>query len=261
MSVTIDPTAAVSPKAQIEPGVTIGPFAVVEENVTIGSGTVIGSHALIASGARIGRECRIHHGAVVATLPQDLKFRGEPTLLEIGNHTTVREYATLNRGTAERGKTTIGSHCFIMAYAHVAHDCTVGNNVILANSVAMAGHVVIEDHVVIGGLVPIHQFVRIGCHAMIGGGFRVPKDVPPYILAGHEPLVFQGLNLVGLKRRNFTRETLDLLRKTYQIIYESNLNVTQALDRIRDEVAPSDEVQHIIEFIQKSKRGIIGNRR
>jgi UDP-N-acetylglucosamine acyltransferase len=261
MSVTIDPTAAVNPRAQIEPGVVIGPFTVVEDNVTIGSGTVIGSHALIASGARIGRECRIHHGAVVATAPQDLKFRGEPTTLEIGNHTTVREYVTLNRGTTERGKTTIGSHCFIMAYAHVAHDCTVGNNVILANSVAMAGHVVIEDHVVIGGLVPIHQFVRIGCHAMIGGGFRVPKDVPPYILAGHEPLVFQGLNLVGLKRRNFTRETLDLLRKTYQIIYESNLNVTQALDRIREEVAPSDEIQHIIEFIQKSKRGIIGNRR
>jgi UDP-N-acetylglucosamine acyltransferase len=261
MSVTIDPTAAVSPKAQIEPGVTIGPFAVVEENVTIGSGTVIGSHALIASGARIGKECRIHHGAVVATAPQDLKFRGEPTILEIGNHTTIREYVTLNRGTAERGKTTVGSHCFIMAYAHVAHDCSVGNNVILANSVNMAGHVIIEDHVVIGGLVPIHQFVRIGRHAMIGGGFRVPKDVPPYILAGQEPLVFQGLNLVGLKRRNFTREALDLLRKTYQIIYESNLNVSQALERIREEIPASEETNHILEFIEKSKRGIIGNRR
>jgi UDP-N-acetylglucosamine acyltransferase len=261
MSVTIDPTASVSPKAQIETGVTVGPFAVIEENVAIGSGTVIGSHALIASGARIGKECRIHHGAVVATAPQDLKFRGEPTILEIGNHTTIREYVTLNRGTAERGKTSVGSHCFIMAYAHVAHDCTVGNNVILANSVNMAGHVIIEDHVVIGGLVPIHQFVRIGRHAMIGGGFRVPKDVPPYILAGQEPLVFQGLNLVGLKRRNFTREALDLLRKTYQIIYESNLNVTQALDRVRAEIPASEDINHILEFIEKSKRGIIGNRR
>jgi UDP-N-acetylglucosamine acyltransferase len=261
MSVTIDPTAVVSPKAQLEPGVAIGAFTVVEENVTIGGGTVIGSHALIASGARIGRECRIHHGAVVGTAPQDLKFRGEPTLLEIGNHTTIREYVTLNRGTAERGKTTIGSHCFIMAYAHVAHDCSVGSNVILANSVNMAGHVIIEDHVVIGGLVPVHQFVRVGCHAMIGGGFRVPKDVPPYILAGQEPLVFQGLNLVGLKRRNFSRETLDLLRKTYQILYESNLNITQALERIRREIPASDEVNHIVEFIEKSKRGVIGNRR
>ena len=261
MSITIDPTAVVSPKAQIEPGVTIGPFTVVEDNVTIGGGTVIGSHAFIASGARIGKECRIHHGAVVATPPQDLKFRGEPTLLEIGNHTTIREYVTLNRGTAERGKTTVGNHCFIMAYAHVAHDCSVGNNVILANSVNMAGHVIIEDHVVIGGLVPVHQFVRIGCHAMIGGGFRVPKDVPPYILAGQEPLVFQGLNLVGLKRRSFTRESLDLLRKTYQIIYESNLNVSQALDRVRQEIPASDEINHIIGFIEKSRRGIIGNRR
>jgi UDP-N-acetylglucosamine acyltransferase len=261
MSVTIDPTAVVSPKAQLEPGVSIGAFTVVEENVTIGSGTVIGSHALIASGARIGRDCRIHHGAVVATAPQDLKFRGEPSLLEIGNQTTIREYATLNRGTAERGKTTIGSHCFIMAYAHVAHDCSVGSNVILANSVNMAGHVIIEDHVVIGGLVPVHQFVRIGCHAMIGGGFRVPKDVPPYILAGQEPLVFQGLNLVGLKRRNFTREALDLLRKAYQIVYESNLNVSQAIEKIRAEIPASDEINHIIEFIEKSKRGIIGSRR
>jgi UDP-N-acetylglucosamine acyltransferase len=257
----INSLASVSPKAQLEPGVAVGPFAVIEENVTVGSGTVIGSHALIASGARIGRECRIHHGAVVGTPPQDLKFRGEQTTLEIGNFTTIREYATLNRGTAERGKTTVGSHCFIMAYAHVAHDCSVGNNVILANSVNMAGHVVIEDHVVIGGLVPVHQFVRIGCHAMIGGGFRVPKDVPPYILAGQEPLVFQGLNLVGLKRRNFTRESLDLLRRAYQILYEGNLNVTQALDRIRAEVPASEEIAHILEFIEKSKRGIIGNRR
>ncbi len=261
MSVTIDSRAAVSPKAQLESGVVVGPFAVIEDDVTIGSGTVVGSHALIASGARIGRECRIHHGAVVGTTPQDLKFRGEQTTLEIGNHTTIREYVTLNRGTTDRGKTTIGSHCFIMAYTHVAHDCSVGNNVILANSVNMAGHVVIEDHVVIGGLVPLHQFVHVGRHAMIGGGFRVPKDVPPYILAGQEPLVFQGLNLVGLKRRNFSKELLDLLRRTYAILYESNLNVTQALERIHAEIAPAEEVTHIVEFIEKSKRGIIGNRR
>jgi len=261
MSVTVDRLAVVSTGAQLEPGVVVGPFAVIEENVVVGAGTVNGSHALVASGARIGRECRIHHGAVIGTPPQDLKFRGEQTTLEIGNHTTVREYATLNRGTAERGKTTIGNNCFIMAYAHVAHDCSVGNNVILANAVNMAGHVVIEDHVVIGGLVPVHQFVRIGRHAMIGGGFRVPKDVPPYILAGQEPLVFQGLNLVGLKRRNFPRESVDLLRKTYQIIYESNLNVTQAIGKIRAEIQQTEEVAALVEFIEKSKRGIIGYRR
>ena len=198
---------------------------------------------------------------MVGTAPQDLKFRGEATTLEMGNHTTIREYVTLNRGTSERGKTTIGNHCFIMAYVHVAHDCSVGNNVILANSVNMAGHVVIEDHAVIGGLVPLHQFVRVGAHAMIGGGFRVPKDVPPFILAGQEPLAFQGLNLVGLKRRNFSRESIDLLRRAYQIIYESDLNVSQAIERIRAELAPSEEVGHILEFIGKSKRGIIGNRR
>ncbi len=261
MSVTVDNRAVVDPGAQLEPGVVVGPFAVIEENTVIGAGTVIGSHALVASGARIGKDCRIHHGAVIGSPPQDLKFRGEQTTLEIGNHTTVREYATLNRGTSERGRTTIGSHCFIMAYAHVAHDCSVGNNVILANSVNMAGHVVIEDFVVIGGLVPVHQFVRIGRHAMIGGGFRVPKDVPPYILAGQEPLVFQGLNLVGLKRRNFSRESLDLLRKTYQIIYDSNLNVSQAIERIRGEITQTEEVAVLVEFIEKSKRGIIGTRR
>jgi len=261
MSVTVDNRAVVDPGAHLEPGVVVGPFAVIEENTVIGAGTVIGAHALVASGARIGKDCRIHHGAVIGSQPQDLKFRGEQTTLEIGNHTTVREYATLNRGTLERGKTTIGNHCFIMAYAHVAHDCSVGNNVILANSVNMAGHVIIEDYVVIGGLVPVHQFVRIGRHAMIGGGFRVPKDVPPYILAGQEPLVFQGLNLVGLKRRNFSRESLDLLRRTYQIIYDSNLNVTQAIERIRAEITQTEEVSVLVEFIEKSKRGIIGTRR
>jgi len=261
MSVNVDNRAVVHPDAQLEAGVVVGPFAIIEENTVIGEGTVIGSHALVASGARIGKHCLIHHGAVIGSAPQDLKFRGEQTTLEIGNHTTVREYATLNRGTSERGKTSIGNHCFIMAYAHVAHDCSVGNYVILANSVNMAGHVIIEDYVVIGGLVPVHQFVRVGRHAMIGGGFRVPKDVPPYILAGQDPLVFQGLNLVGLKRRNFSRENLDLLRKTFQIIYESNLNVSQAVERIRTEITQTEEVAVLVEFIEKSKRGIIGTRR
>ena len=257
----IDPRAVVSPKAQLGENISIGPFAVIEDDVIIGAGTSIGSHALLASGTRVGKECRIHHGAVLGTQPQDLKFHGEATVLEVGDSTTIREYATLNRGTVDRGKTTVGSHCFIMSYAHVAHDCSVGSHVILANSVNMAGHVVIEDYVVIGGLVPIHQFVRIGRHAMIGGGFRVAKDVPPYILAGHEPLAFQGLNIVGLKRRNFSQKALDGLQDAYNTLYHSQLNVSQALAKIKGAGEISDEIRHVVEFIEKSKRGIIWNRK
>jgi UDP-N-acetylglucosamine acyltransferase len=257
MNVVIDPTAIVSSKAQLGSNVTVGPLSIVEDNVVIGEGTHIASGALIASGSRIGRECHIHHGAVVGTIPQDLKFHGEQTLLEVGDHTTIREYATLNRGTSERGKTTVGHHCFVMAYAHIAHDCAIGNHVILANSVNMAGHVTIEDHVVLGGMVPIHQFVRIGCHAMVGGGYRVSKDVPPYILAGHEPLAFQGLNIVGLKRRNFSPESISTLETIYDIIYRSRYNVTQALEKIKTDFPATEEVLHVIDFIQSSKRGII----
>lgn len=261
MGTSIDNRAIVHPKAQLGENVVVGPYALVEEDVVVGDGTHIGSHALIASGSRIGKECRIHHGAVLGTPPQDLKFRGEPTTLEVGDHTTIREYATLNRGTHERWKTTVGSHCFIMAYVHIAHDCDVGNHVILANSVNMAGHVVIEEYAIIGGVTPIHQFVRIGRHSMIGGGFRVPKDVPPYILAGQEPMIFQGLNIVGLKRRNFSAETIDTLEKAYRILYQSHLNVTQAVDRMKTEFPYSPEVQHILDFIAASKRGIIGGHR
>ena len=261
MSTTIDPHAIVSPKAQLGENVMVGPFSVIEDDVVIAAGTSISSHALIAGGTRIGKECRIHHGAVLGTNPQDLKFHGEISTLEIGDHTTVREFATLNRGTHARGKTTIGNHCFIMAYAHVAHDCSIGNHVILANAVNMAGHVVIEDYVVVGGLVAIHQFERIGRHAMIGGGFHATKDVPPFVLAGQEPLSFNGLNIVGLKRRNFPQQTIDLLDKAYQLIYNSSLNVTQALEKIRNEVEMTEEVRHVVEFIEKSKRGIIWRRK
>ncbi len=261
MSVTVHQHAAVSPKAQLGEGVVVGPFTSIEDNVIIGEGTQISSNVLIANGSRIGKECRIHHGAAVGTIPQDLKFKDEETILEIGDFSTVREFTTLNRGTTASGKTTIGHHAFIMAYAHIAHDCAVGNNVILANAVNLAGHVVIEDYVVVGGLVPMHQFVRVGCHAMVGGGYRVPKDVPPYILAAHEPLSYQGLNTVGLRRRNFSQETLDTIEKAYHIIYRSKLNISQALDKIRAELPMNDEIKHIIEFVEQSKRGIIWVRR
>jgi UDP-N-acetylglucosamine acyltransferase len=261
MSTTIDSHAIVSPEAQLGENVSVGPFSIIEHDVIVGDGTRIASHALLAHGTRIGKECAVHYGAVLGTIPQDLKFHGEITTLEIGDHTVIREYVTLNRGTHERNKTTIGSHCFLMAYSHVAHDCSVGNHVILANSVNMGGHVQIEDNVVIGGIVAIHQFSHIGCHAMIGGGFRVTKDVPPYVLAGSEPLSFNGLNIIGMKRRNFSQKTIDIVESAYKLIYGSQFNVSQAIEKIKTDLPLMEEIKHIIEFIEKSKRGIIGRRR
>lgn len=261
MSVNVDRAARVSPKADLRDGVSVGPFSIVEDNVVIGEGTQIDSCVLIASGARIGKGCRVHHGSVVSTIPQDLKFAGEETSLEIGDGTIVREFATLNRGTKDRGKTIIGSNCLLMAYAHVAHDCFVGNNVILANAVNMGGHVTIDEYTIVGGMVPIHQFVQIGCHVMVGGGFRVVRDVPPYVLVGQTPLSFEGLNIVGLKRRGFSREAIAGIETAYHYIYNSNLNVSQALERIQKEMVITDEVKRIIEFIKGSKRGIVGLKR
>jgi UDP-N-acetylglucosamine acyltransferase len=261
MSTTVHATSIVGPKAQLGDNVTIGPYAIVEDDVVIGAGTTVASHALIANGSRIGKECRIHHGAVIGTQPQDLKFRNEVTTMEIGDHTVIREYATLNRGTHERWKTTVGSHCFFMAYSHVAHDCVIGDHVILANSVNMGGHVVIEDHAVVGGMVGIHQFSHIGCHCMIGSGSRVTKDVPPYVLAGQEPLAFNGLNLVGLRRRNFSPETIDSLEKAYRLVYHNQLNISQAVEKIKSDLTLTDEIRHVVEFIEKSKRGVIWSRR
>lgn len=253
----INKLAQVSPKAEIGQNVEIGPFTVIEDDVVIGSDTVIGSNVIISSGARIGEKCKIFHGAVLSTVPQDLKFENEKTTLEIGNNTTIREYATLNRGTTDHWKTVVGDNCLLMAYSHVAHDCTLGNNVIIANSVNMAGHVTIEDFVGIGGLVPIHQFVKIGKHTFIGGGLRVPKDVPPYILAMGEPLRYAGLNTIGLQRRGFSSETLKELKRAYRIIYRYNLTVEKALDKIISDVKQINEVKELIRFIKSCERGII----
>jgi UDP-N-acetylglucosamine acyltransferase len=263
MSITIDSAARVSPKAHIGADVSIGPFTIVEEGAVIGDGTTVGANALIGKGARIGKACKIHHGAIVGHEPQDLKYAGEATTCEIGDRTVIREYATLHRGTNEGGRTIIGSDCFIMGYVHIAHDCILGNKIIMANAAMMAGHCVVEDHVTIGGITPIHQFVHIGCHAMIGGGLRVPKDVPPYILAGQDPLSFQGLNSIGLRRRGFPPEVLTALDKTYSLIYHSGMNVSQAVSRIKDDesLASVSEVQHVLTFIANSKRGIIGGPR
>ena len=253
----IHKSAVISPKAEIGKDVVIGPFAVIEEDVVIDDGTSIGSSVLLASGTRLGKNCRVFHSAVLGTVPQDLKFGGEKTTLEIGDNTTIREFATLNRGTTDHWKTVVGSNCLLMAYTHVAHDCTIGNNVVMANCVNLAGHVTIEDNVGIGGLCPIHQFVRIGQHTFLGGGYRVPKDVPPYILAMGEPLRYGGLNRIGLKRRGFSDETLNLLKKSYRIIYQTNLNLKDALQKVEDDVEPISEVKEVVSFFRKSERGVI----
>lgn len=253
----IHPTAIVDPKAELGKDVSIGPYTIINEGVRIGDNVQIGSNVLIDSGAIIGRNCRVHHGAVLGTPPQDLKFGGEKTYLEIGENTVIREYATINRGTRHRGKVTVGSNCFIMMYAHIAHDCIIGNNVILANSVNIAGHVEVEDYAIIGGVVPVHQFTRIGAHSIIGGGFRVPKDVPPYILAGGYPLRYMGLNIIGLKRRNFSTDTILTLKKACRILFQSQYNTTQAVEKIKSEIDPLPEIKHLLEFIEKSERGII----
>lgn len=258
-STFIHPTAIVDPEVEIDTGVSVGPYSVIEANVRIAGNCQIGPYVHIATGTRIGADCRIFTGAVLGTIPQDLKFEREETTLEIGERTTIREYATLNRGTKDRGKTTIGSDCLLMAYAHVAHDCAIGNHCILANAVNLAGHVVIEDWASVGGMVPVHQFVHIGQHSFIGGGYRVPKDVPPYILAVGEPLTFGGLNSVGLSRRGFSKNAITSLKRAYRLLYKSKLNVSQAVQRIREERALlTPEVEKVLMFIEKSERGVIG---
>lgn len=248
--------ASVSDKAKIGNNVTIKDFAVIEDDVEIGDNVIIGSSSFIGNGARIAKDVKIFHGAVVSTVPQDLKYKGEDTLLEIGEGSVVREYATLNKGTTYSNTTRIGKNCLIMSYAHIAHDCIVGDNVIIANSVQFGGHVEIEDSVIIGGMVGVHQFVKIGKHAIIGFGFRVSKDVPPYITAGHEPLRYEGLNLIGLRRRGFSDEAIKSITNAYDVIYRSGLNVSDGIKKLKEGNC-TKEVEQIIKFVEGSTRGII----
>jgi UDP-N-acetylglucosamine acyltransferase len=257
MSVVIDSRAVVGKKAKLGENVNVGVSAIIGDDVVIGDGSSIAPYAIIQSGTRLGKECRVASFAVIGGPPQDLKYKGEPTVLEIGDRCDIREYVTLNRGTVESGKTKIGNDCMFMANTHVAHDCVVGDYCIMANSAAMAGHTTIGNWVIIGGLVPIHQFVRIGDHTIIGGGYRVPKDIPPYIRAGREPMVFEGLNSLGLRRRGFTPEQIEIIDKAYFILYQSNLNVSQGVARIKQELNQTPEIQNILNFIANSKRGII----
>jgi len=251
------PTALISKKAEIAENVEIGPYSIVNEDVIIESGTKIHSHVLVEPGTQIGRNCQIYQGAVLGGEPQDLKFEGEKTNLKIGDNTIIREYVTISRGTKHRGETTLGKNCLLMAYAHVAHDCIIGDNVILANAVNLAGHVEIQDFAIIGGVVPVHQFVRIGAHSIIGGGFRVPMDVCPYMLAAGYPLKIYGINKIGLQRRGFSALTLEILEKVYRILFRSKWNTKQAVEKIKTEIEMIPEVQNIMDFIEKSERGIV----
>ncbi len=253
----LHPTAIVDPSANLGKDVTVGPFSIIESDVVIGEGTRIHSHALIAEGSRIGSNCEIHHGAAIGTKPQDLKFSGEKTLLEIGDNTIIREFCDLNRGTKHSGTTKIGSNCLFMAYCHTGHDCMVGDNVILANGVQLGGHVVLEDWVIIGGMTPVHQFCKVGQHAMLGGGFRAVQDVPPFILAAGEPLKYNGVNAIGLGRRGFSKEAVHSLRHFYRILYRSKMNTSQALQEIRNQLEMTDEIKSALQFIESSDRGII----
>jgi len=252
----IHKTATVSSKAEIGNNVTIGPNAVIEADTKIDENVIIGANCLVAQYTELKKDVKLFHGAVVGTVPQDLKFGGEKTKLIIGEGTTIREYSMLNRGTSESGETSIGANCLLMAYSHVAHDCHVGHDVILANAVNLAGHIEIGDFVIIGGVVPVHQFVKIGDHAMIGGGYRVPQDVCPYALAGGYPLKIAGLNRVGLSRRGFEKETLQLLQKAFKILFSSNLNRSQAVEKIKAELEQTDEIRLILDFIKNSTRGM-----
>jgi len=248
---------SVSKKASIGNNVTIGDFTVIKDDVVIGNNVKISSNVLIDNGARISDNVKIHHGAVVSCDPQDLKFEGEETTFELGEGSVVREYVTLNRGTKESNKSVVGKNCFLMSYAHVAHDCRVGDNVILSNTVNMGGHVEIGDWAIVGGIVPIHQFVKIGCHSMIGGGFRTVKDVPPFIMAGNLPLRFEGLNLIGLRRRGFSNERIRNIGKVYDVVYRSGLTISDAVKKIKDKFEMDEDVKTIVDFIEASSRGLI----
>lgn len=257
-AVAIHETAIVHPSAELDRGVEIGPFAIVGPGVSIGANSRIGPRVLIEQDTLIGTDCRLANGAVVGTDPQDLKYEGERTFLHIGDRTVVREFATLNRGTAASGQTVIGSDCLLMAYCHIAHDCELGNHVIVSNATNMGGHVSIEDWAIVSGMVAIHQFVRVGAHAFVGGGSRIPQDVPPYCcVVGNPAPKLYGLNSVGLERRGFSAELRRSLKRTYRTLFQSGLNMSQAIERVEaDPERSQPEVRYFLDFIRNSKRGI-----
>jgi UDP-N-acetylglucosamine acyltransferase len=249
--------SVVHPDAKIGKNVTISPFCYIDKDVTIGDGTWIGPNVTIFEGARIGKNCRIFPGAVISGIPQDLKFDGEKTTAEVGDFTTIREYVTINRGTRYADKTVVGSHCLLMAYVHVAHDCILGDHVILANNVNLAGHVQIEDWAILEGLVAVQQFTKIGMHSFIAGGSLVRKHVPPYVKAAREPLSYAGVNSIGLRRRQFTTEQITHIQEIYRILFVKGYNTTHALEIIEGSMEKTPERENILAFIRDADPGIM----
>ena len=253
----IHPSAEISATAKIGKNVTIGPYAIIGDEVTIGDGTVIGPHAVIDPYVEIGTECQIFQFASVGAVPQSLKFKGEVTWSKIGNRCIIREFVTINRGTEEGGGLTqIGDECLLMAYVHIAHDCFLGHNVVMANNATLAGHIHIGNFATVGGLTAVHQFVRVGDYAFIGGKSVVVKDIPPYVLASGDRAALHGLNQVGLKRRGISKETLKQLKKTYRLIFRIGLTQNEAIERVAAEVESLPEVETFVEFIKLSELGI-----
>ncbi len=254
----IQSLAYIHPQAIIAENVVIEPFVTIYKDVVIGEGTWIGSNVTIMDGARIGKNCRIFPGAVISAPPQDMKYKGEASTLSVGDNTVIRECVTLNRGTAlDKNTTTIGANCLLMAYVHIAHDCVIGNNVIIANSVQLAGHIEVQDFAFIGGASAVHQFVSIGAHSIISGGSLVRKDVPPYTKAGREPLSYVGINSVGLRRRGFSSEKINEIQDIYRTIFLKKINISRALDIIETEREPTEIRDEILDFIRNSNRGVM----
>ncbi len=254
---SIHPTAIISPEATVGENVEIGPYSIIGPDVQIGRDTVVGPHAVIEGPTKIGSNCHIFQFASIGAPPQDLKFKGEKCPVIIGDNNTIREFVTIHRATSsDIGMTFIGDNNLLMAYCHVAHNCKLGNNIVMANAANLAGHIHVEDYAIIGGLSGAHQFTRIGCHAMISGTSAVNRDVPPYVTVSGNHAKPYGLNLIGLKRRGFSEETMGNLKKAYRIVFRSSLLLSKAAERIREEIKDSPEVDHFIEFIEKSERGV-----
>src|ERR1700730_9125705 len=253
----ISPLAQVDPKAKIAGNVTIEAFSVVYADVEIGEGTHLMPHATIFNGSRIGKHCKIFPGAVIGAIPQDLKYVGEQTTAEIGDHSTIREYVTIHLGTKDKWRTRVGSNCLLMAYVHIAHDCQIGNHVILANSVQLAGHVLVDDYAIIGGMTGAHQFTHEGAHAYVGGHVVIRKDVPPYVKAAREPLTYVGINKVGLERRGFSKQTIEEIFDTYHTLFVQGHSTSKAIELIDSNTTASPVIKEILDFVRSSSIGII----
>lgn len=253
----IHPTAIVSPDAQLGASVEIGPFAIVGESCIVGDGSVLAARSTLERNVVLGANVHVGSGSILGGAPQDVKYRGEHTTVEIGDGTAIREYTTINRGTTHSFKTTVGKNCFVMSYVHLGHDCHIADGVVLVNGVQLAGHVTVDDRAIISGLTAVHQFVRIGKFSFIGGCSRVAQDVPPYTRAVGNPIKLYGLNSVGLRRNNFSDEVLRELKRAYRLFFRSELNLSQALQRAEADLQPLAEVQEFVRFVSETNRGVV----